>query len=528
MQTVVQNIIDSHELSTSLKLVAGSKGTNRSIDAITIMEVEDYYKFDLNNFFLLTTFSFYKDCTNKIDELFLKLIDAGISGLAIKTDRFIQEIPPSVIAIANQHQIPLFHVTSSSRFYNIISQLILLLNKNLLKEANSINERYQKLYKAFLEGRNINYFIEKLSDYIDSPIICTDDGLNLLTNSKKQFNQDIFTTLAHLNPVNLSNSTYYDDLDMFIYVCKGYQGVVGYIIIETYQDFDEFEQVIIEQLATFMTMRLINSNITENFQRRERIKLIHEVLLYDSMPLEERILRLKSLNYHMNNCYQMIWFTINTSLNHSYVREMISETMSRSLDDHDYLFEQLESGFLLIVNHNPSNSQDYNFYPSLLNKTLEKITKSSNHSIGFSGFLNQQTPFPEVFDDIRQSIAISRKIFPNNNLIFLEDFSYFKFFFNSRDTSAYKQILNTIVNPLKLQDEQKDNVYWNTLKEAILSQTIQEAAENLFIHKTTVKYRLDKVSEYTGLDFYNPSDKVRLTHAFMIYTLEMVLQNSAV
>lgn len=526
METTIEDILHNEKLTTDLEIIAGEKGIKNVVDAITIMEVEDFNKFDLSNFFILTTFSFFKEDMEKLKSILKGLIDKGITALAIKPGRFIKEIPQPVIDIANEYEIPLVLVNSTARFHNIISEVSLLINENHLIETQNLNKRYEELYNAFIEGKNINFFVDKLSELIGKFVICTDDKFDVLSSSNSIFLKDFTKKLDQLDLTALPDSHfyYYKDIDMFIFPCIGYKGIVGYIIIDSVQEFNEFEMVSVKQLATFITMRLSDTNIVDNFKRRERRNLIRNILLYDSMSNEDIILRLQSLNYYISTNYQLLYFSIESTYNHSLILQIISERLDSFLSEDEYLLERLEQGFLLIVNIKDRTSSKSEFYPTILKNIFDNLTIKPDYVIGYSTIKNHDTHFSVVFSSIINSIKFSKILFPSETLVCTEKFTDYKILFSARNTSVYSDILNKHVDPLRKLDNKKDKVYWTTLKETIYCQTIQEAAEKLFIHKTTVKYRLDKIKEYINLDFYDPTEKIKLIHVFMVYTIENIMK----
>ena len=55
---------------------------------------------------------------------------------------------------------------------------------------------------------------------------------------------------------------------------------------------------------------------------------------------------------------------------------------------------------------------------------------------------------------------------------------------------------------------------------------MQKASTELFIHRHTLKYRLDKIADLTGMDVLNYHQRLQLHLALICYKLENLQQHT--
>lgn len=90
------------------------------ITHITIMEASDLHEWVEGGEFVLTTwYSMLNDHQMAI-ESFTKLAQK-VSAIGIKTKRFIDEVPPEILAIADKYKLPVFEVKREVKFRELVT-----------------------------------------------------------------------------------------------------------------------------------------------------------------------------------------------------------------------------------------------------------------------------------------------------------------------------------------------------------------------------------------------------------------------
>ncbi len=77
-------------------LLSGSKGLDKKITKINVMEVPDILDWVKPGEFLLTTAYSIKDDVEQLNDIIPELSKKGLAGLGVKTKRYVDHIPLSV------------------------------------------------------------------------------------------------------------------------------------------------------------------------------------------------------------------------------------------------------------------------------------------------------------------------------------------------------------------------------------------------------------------------------------------------
>lgn len=146
------------------KVVGGKKGLNRNIRYVTVMEVPDICQWLKGEDFILTSFYAVYDDLERQCEIIRQLNEVGSSALAIKTDRYIKNIPSEVKKTADKLKFPLIEIPKDVTYIDILTPLmqeILQREQNLRHREEYINEvifgRYKNQYSMIERGKTLGY-----------------------------------------------------------------------------------------------------------------------------------------------------------------------------------------------------------------------------------------------------------------------------------------------------------------------------------------------------------------------------------
>lgn len=87
-------------------------GLDNEVDSAMVLEAIDIENWSRKNQLILTSFYALHDLPEKeLENFFVKMRRIGISGLILKTDRFIKMIPEWFIELCFNYEIPLIKIT---------------------------------------------------------------------------------------------------------------------------------------------------------------------------------------------------------------------------------------------------------------------------------------------------------------------------------------------------------------------------------------------------------------------------------
>lgn len=127
-------------------LVNRNADLNKIVQHVTIMEAPDLWEWCKGGEFVLTTWHAFSHDPEKQDEYFEKLAQR-ISAIGIKTKRFIDKIPQSIIKIADKYGIAVFEIKRDVYFREmnaVINNEIQNYTTNVLVELNNIFQDFMQ------------------------------------------------------------------------------------------------------------------------------------------------------------------------------------------------------------------------------------------------------------------------------------------------------------------------------------------------------------------------------------------------
>ncbi|MBK7721224.1 MAG: PucR family transcriptional regulator ligand-binding domain-containing protein [Austwickia sp.] len=108
------------ECLSGAQVVAGRQGLERELTRVNVMEVPDILPWVQADELLLTTGYALRHDPEYLTDLVPQLSDRGLTGLAIKLGRYIEALPPPMVAAADRLGFPLVTLSDTAAFDDII------------------------------------------------------------------------------------------------------------------------------------------------------------------------------------------------------------------------------------------------------------------------------------------------------------------------------------------------------------------------------------------------------------------------
>ncbi|MCA5011593.1 MULTISPECIES: PucR family transcriptional regulator [unclassified Enterococcus] len=169
---------------SDLKLLTHPSHINTIVESIEISETPDVANFIPKRIFLLTTAMVYKDNQQALISLIDSLKEQEAAGIGIKVGRFIETIDPEVVAYANKIKFPIVQVPSTQPLGALLHQLLNYLwdtKTEQLSYALDIQKRFSDL---LIHDVSIARFIADFGKMINTPVILLSPYRKVIAHSK--------------------------------------------------------------------------------------------------------------------------------------------------------------------------------------------------------------------------------------------------------------------------------------------------------------------------------------------------------
>src|SRR5690606_8059278 len=134
------------------QLIAGKDGLGRIVQRLNVMEVPDILAWVKPNELLLTTGYPLRNTPQSLDRLVADLDERGLSALAIKLGRYLDELPEVMVEQADRLAFPLILLPNDVGFDDILNQVLTdILNRQAAMLART-EEAHRALVQIVLAG----------------------------------------------------------------------------------------------------------------------------------------------------------------------------------------------------------------------------------------------------------------------------------------------------------------------------------------------------------------------------------------
>jgi purine catabolism regulator len=529
-------------------VVAGREGISNTVQSITIMDAPDIIHYLKPQELLLTTGYAMKDHPDALLSLVTNMANVGCAGLAIKTKRFFREVPPEVIKRADELQFPVIELSLEQSLGDISSHSLSHILEKRTDELNYALTTHKQFSQMIMQGKSTQDIIEELSLLISSPVMLIDSEAKLLCSSGGPASQQYRSLLpslqerigSSLEPGGQLPQTPFTIAASVFHPIMTYQ-LEGYVVasIDRSHAHYNLSKHAMEQAANVIGLELMKRQAVKERSRRYKNEFFSDFV--DGLISSEQELTHRIKYYRlMNHPY---YVSIVVKRDTSYDTADASSTLEsdgRFISERDRHynvlkneFSKLDQRFVLFTKN------DYFCILIALQRSID--VKSGK----VSKFLEQMR---QVVDSLHLLHGIPISMGVGNPVSQLADIPLsYKEAVEALQT-GYDARKRQFVQPYRAKNfnnllrmipkEELKEYYEDTFKDLLhiegkersdLLKTLStfyethcqlaETAKQLFVHRNTVTYRLEKCERLTGRDLRDPVESLRFRTAFSMESI---------
>ena len=162
------------DLLAGAEVIAGETGMDNVITSVNVMEVPDIVDWVRPGEFLLTTAYSLSNNIEALNTLLPEFSEKGVCGMGIKTKRYINELPESVIETANKLGFPIIKIPPSVSYGDLMKQVFTYIIGEQTRLLEKINEFNNQIRDIMLRRGDMDEFAELISQALHSPTLISD------------------------------------------------------------------------------------------------------------------------------------------------------------------------------------------------------------------------------------------------------------------------------------------------------------------------------------------------------------------
>lgn len=486
------------------KVISGEKGLNRMVKFVDIMEVPDVQGWLREGELLLTTAYSIRHDPTLLPKLVEELAKAKAAALAIKPERFLHDMPIEMLQMSNNYQLPIIQLPNKIPYMDITNAVM----EQIIDKQGSLLRRSEEIYKNLttlvLENQGIQAVADNVAGLLKSSIRLVDKTGETIVQS----------------PLAIADKLSSDTKSWNIIVDKQLE---GRLFIEK-ESLDELELICVEQARLVFSLELMRRKTAIETEKKIRGDFIDELL--SGLPLSKQVIINKGNQLGLNS--EADWEIA--------IIESESETISLFIDKM-YVFIHQESQRLHVKSHIHRQGDKY----ILLLASTRPGKESKNRSDMPFSWNEILIPYMNDWKDIRLGLGRKTQL-SNLNHSYLEAkkalmigsrmnnkarvFTYEEIEIldllidASEHVDMETYVENKIGNLCKYDQENGMDLIITLYHYLSTGGSLMETAKRLFIHRNSVKYRIDRIKQLTNIDLDNYQKRFEYYYCIVYYLLK--------
>ena len=539
------------------KLVAGAEGLDQSIEWVRLMETPEILPRagDL----MFTTGFPIKDDTEAQIRLVSRIADSGGVGLVVRPMPYLRKLPPEMLTEADRLHVPLFTIAAGVQLIDLMAPLLeRIINAEhwRLKRSIEIHRRFTELV---LDGKGVNEICRTLADLLESAVTVEDASFHLLahaggsadphrketilrqgTPQRVLFDPQIQRMLreveAKRGPVKVPAFPHLGmSRERLIAPILAAGQVLGYIsILDHPPHNEELAFMAIEQAALVLALSVAKERELSEVEGRVRGEYLEDLLhgTYGDEAAAQR--RARHLGYPLHGSHIVMLVDIDDFRGFNRTRQ-ISEDAIQALKreflrrvtsvvriSYTRALVQGRSDQVVALLPLGTETGDYQVRAHALGLQIQQAIvewkPGFTISVGFSGPTEAPTGVAGALREVTSVMESLARFKRWSQVVAVPELGLTGLLAAVTDERLVDYSRRHL-GPLIEHDTSRKGNLVATLRAYLETGEQQQAAQKLRVHPNTLRYRLDRIREISGVDLEDPETRLNLAVALRVQAL---------
>ncbi len=543
----------SLNIVNSLKIVGGHKGLDRVIKLVNVIEVPDIMDWLIDGEFLLTTGYSFREYPEQMKTLIPRMSESNSAALAIKTKRYMNEIPVEIISSANYFSIPLLEVPYDLSFSEIIAPILGVVFNKQNKILQKLEQGHKNLMDLALNGSPLEELCKETGKLISNPVAIMDREGKLIVNEEcpDQYKFELFFSdqsveikkeklrIGNIKEVKYSLE-YTSDTDKPLtikairipIIADKYQ--YGHIVAIVNKPISETDILLIERAATIAALEFTKLKAIFEIEKSYCNDFLEILLSGDFENISEIIDRGKIFNIDLKLPTAVLIINENSFNEIKEINRYIDIEGPHTKEDllraiNGFLKQQKGLNLLagikgnnIVVVTNTSADNSAATLKEIVATLIQLMDESAGSTMHIKVGVGRAYPdirsINRSYEEAREALKISQ-LSDEAGVVFFDNLGFYKIL-SEKNRSELEQFVDELLKPVFEYDHRKKGELIKTLQTYFeTNRNLKLTSSRLYTHYNTVLYRIKKIEELTGISFDNPENALNLEIAINILKL---------
>lgn len=521
---------------SDLRLLAGANGLSGELTNVTVVDTPDGTNWLTGGEFVITTAYMLHEESDLLQFLHT-LNDKKASGLGIKENRYITDIPETARTLADQLGLPLVSIPEAYPFVDIINPVltqIISQQSLLLSQSNMIHKEFLGLA---INNGSVPEILKTLSSL--TGIACA-----FLDTHFKQiyFSDEASMLMQQLQDADLDNITSKFLMQYDSYKVANKNESFGILLFEkdhlhissqnNVQTALEYASIV---LILHSQVRIANQQMAEKY----KASFLEDLLLNNvkaDLEIHNRA-RLYGWDFTNGGLAAVVdinnikkYFIDQLDSNTNRMLEEATEIIFRnSIREMHQTFPQAkyfrQSDLIAFIISVPADSRET--LPDQLEQTFLRLQKQLARvspftiTLGIGQYYENIRDISKSYSEARVAINLGYSLQWFDRILFYSRLGLYRLLAPVMDSPESDELCTRYIVPLEEYDQKYHGELLFTLQEIIQhGWNLKESADTLYIHYNSVKYRYSKICKVLSLDLADHDNRSLIEIAMKLYRLK--------
>ncbi|NEW07402.1 PucR family transcriptional regulator [Paenibacillus sp. SYP-B3998] len=478
------------------EVIGGKNGLSNEILYVDNMEMPDLTGWLRPNELILTTGYSFRHEPSMLGRLLDEMHRVGGSAVGIKTKRFLHEVPSEAVQKSNLYNIPLFDIPLDIPFMDMTHSImdhILQRQAYMLREVQEVNQQFTNMV--------LNRHFAELVVLIGKLLVCEVAVLNR--------DGDMESSTSSFHPKNTVETRE---------VRVGNRIWGSLAITRELADSEHFERMCLEHAVMVLGIEFTIRQSQQLHRTREQELFLVELL--SGTRQQENLLHYRAQQLGMPSGKYLYVIAIEAFGSMEITSEEATRlytSLTDTINQHGNHARQAVAinGCLLILCTTNSEEQSslqrvIESYVKELNQQAEELVADVTLKCGVGATRERWVDLHASCVEAQKALALGGQSLPKRTVVHFHDIWVEHFLLDVSDHPVLAQLYQELIEPLARYDLEAGTNLLSTLESFLRMGNTKQVAEEMFIHRNSVLYRLERVTEILQTNIHDAETRFRL------------------
>lgn len=517
----LKEILESEELK-GVKVVAGSKGLDRIVVNVNIMEVPDIEKWVKAGELLLTTGYAIKDDKDALERLIPLLNSKRLAGLGIKPKRYLTGYTDEMIRTAESLDFPIIEFPQHMSYSDLIQPILGYITNRQAEVLRKIGDANTRLMDIMVNYNDLNKVVHTVEELIGNPVEIDDADNNPLATSITEEGKE------RINEAKKNN----EEIIPIKLPIIALNNTLGYLkCYELNGRISKTDMLTLERATVIIALEFLHQEKIKGIARHYKDQFLIELTSGSITDVKQIIQRARQLNWDLEQEYAILILDCNMNSYEVSGINNYQEFLNKMYDIASSAIEAFEkkpimgiagANILMLLPvkklcmfYAKESGEALIKFGNYLSKEYTKLKIDTLVNIGIGRSYGNPAELYKSFNEAKKALKISKAMYSKKNVMYYEDLGIFQLF--QELNSDGMSFVDNIISPIAEYDERRDSRLMETLEEYFKSNgNIKQVAQKMYIHYNTAIYRMDQIQKLLKVDLSNPDEKLNVEIALKL------------